>query len=231
MERQSAVVIFIDEVQYFSLRELSAILVAMHKIQQLQLPLVLLGAGLPILPAMAGDAKSYAERLLSFPEIGPLSQLDTAKALREPALATGVLFEDEALAEIFRLTRGYPYFVQEWGSEVWIQATASPIALDVVRRSTARVIPRLDRNFFRVRYDRLTPGEKNFLRAMAERKEQPIRTGDIADLLKVKVTTLGPVRSQLIKKGMIYSPAHGELMFTVPLFGQFMKRILPKLSQ
>ncbi|MGC8541255.1 MAG: ATP-binding protein [Phycisphaerae bacterium] len=227
-EHHRAIAIFIDEVQYFSAPELSAILAAMHKIQQLELPLVLVGAGLPTLPAMAGDAKSYAERLISFPEIGPLSAMDTAKALREPALAAGIAFDDHSLAEIFKLTSGYPYFVQEWGSEAWVQAVSSPISLNVIERCTPQVIARLDRNFFRVRYDRLTPGEKNFLRAMAEFRSAPIYTGDLAELLKVKVSTLGPLRSKLIKKGMIYSPAHGELAYSVPLFGDFMKRAMPK---
>lgn len=144
-------------------------------------------------------------------------------------MAEGVTFDDNALAQIFRLTSGYPYFVQEWGSEAWIQARSSPINLEVVLRCTPRVIDRLDRNFFRVRYDRLTPGEKNFLRAMAEINHPQIRTGEVADLLNVKVTTLGPLRSKLITKGMIYSPGHGELAYTVPLFGDFMKRAMPNL--
>lgn len=230
LERQNPVAIIIDEMQYFSRQELAAILVAMHKIQQLELPLTLLGAGLPTLPGMAGDAKSYAERLLSFPEIGPLSQVDTAKALQEPAKAANVSFDPAALAEIYRVTQGYPYFVQEWGSEAWKQAPSSPISLEVIHDSTRQVIVRLDRNFFRVRYDRLPSGEKRFLRAMAEAKSLPTRTGDVADLFGVKVNTLGPVRSKLIQKGMIYSPAHGELAFTVPLFGDFMKRVLPELK-
>ena len=118
-------------------------------------------------------------------------------------------------------------FIEEWGSEAWIQSVRSPISLDVISRCTPRVITRLDRNFFRVRYDRLTPGEKNFLRAMAECRVVPIRTGDLAELLKVRVSTLGPLHSKLIKKGMIYSPAHGELAYSVPLFGDFMKRAMP----
>jgi hypothetical protein len=226
-DRKSAVAIFIDEVQYFNQKELGALIMSMHKIQQRQLPLVLLGAGLPILPGLAGESKSYAERLFSFPDIGPLSAPDAAKALRDPAKAAGVNFEPPALDEVFRLTKGYPYFVQEWGYQSWNLATASPITKQIVKKATATVIPRLDMNFFRVRYDRLTPGEKNFLRAMAELGEGAQRTGDIADALKVKVTSLGPVRAKLIKKGMIYSPAHGDMAFTVPLFGEFMIRAIP----
>jgi hypothetical protein len=229
-DRKSAVAIFIDEIQYFNKKELGALIMAMHKIQQRQLPLVLLGAGLPILPGLAGEAKSYAERLFSFPDIGALSGQDAAKALRDPAKAVGVAFESSALDDVFRLTKGYPYFVQEWGYQAWNLAASSPITVRTVRDATAAVIPRLDQNFFRVRYDRLTPGEKNFLRAMAELGPGAQRTGDIADKLKVKVTSLGPVRAKLIKKGMIFSPGHGEMAFTVPLFDQFMMRAIPKFK-
>ena len=143
---------------------------AMHRVQQLQLPLVLLGAGLPILPGLAGQSKSYAERLFSFPDVGALSEEDAARALREPAQAAGVVFEAEALKEVFSVAKGYPYFLQEWGYQAWNLATASPITLQVVQRATATVIPRLDQNFFRVRFDRLTLSEKNFLRAIPEFK-------------------------------------------------------------
>ncbi len=226
-ERKSAVALLIDEIQYFSQKELGALIMAMHKVQQRQLPLVLLGAGLPILPGLAGESKSYAERLFSFPDIGALSEEDAAKALREPAQGAGVVFEECALREVFRLTKGYPYFLQEWGYQAWNLAPASPITLEVVKNATDTVIPRLDKNFFRVRFDRLTPSEKNFLRAMAELGPGAQRTGDIAGVLKVKVTSLGPVRAKLIKKGMIYSPAHGDMAFTVPLFNEFMMRAMP----
>ena len=226
-DRNSAVAIFIDEIQYFSQKELGALIMAMHRIQQRQLPVVLLGAGLPILPGMAGESKSYAERLFSFPIIGALSQKDTAKALQEPAQEAGVAFESAALDEVFHLTKGYPYFLQEWGYVAWNLATTSPITLQVVRDARRAAIPRLDENFFRVRFDRLTPSEKNFLRAMAELGPGAHRTGDIAEILKVKVTSLGPVRAKLINKGMIYSPAHGDMDFTVPLFDDFMIRAIP----
>jgi hypothetical protein len=229
-ERKGAVAVFIDELQYFTPKELGALIMAMHKVQQRQLPLVLLGAGLPILPGLAGESKSYAERLFNFPDIGALSEEDSAKALRDPARAAGVAFEAPALAEVFRLTKGYPYFLQEWGYQAWNLAPASPITLRIVRNATARVIPRLDQNFFRVRFDRLTPSEKNFLRAMAELGPGPQRTGDIADSLGVNISSLGPVRAKLIKKGMIYSPAHGDIAFTVPLFDEFMRRAIPNFK-
>jgi hypothetical protein len=226
-ERGSALAVIIDEVQYFTEAELGALIMAMHKVQQRQLPVVLLGAGLPILPGLAGESKSYAERLFSFPEVGALLRGDAATALREPARAAGVVFEADALEEIYRLTQGYPYFLQEWGYQSWNQAPTDHITLDVVRTATPIVIERLDANFFRVRFDRLTPSEKRFLRAMAELSPGPQRTSDIAEALGIKVGSLGPVRAKLIAKGMIYSPAHGEMAFTVPLFDAFMRRIMP----
>lgn len=226
-ERRCAVALLIDEIQYFNRKELGALIMAMHKVQQRQLPLLLLGAGLPILPGLAGESKSYAERLFNFPNVGALEEDQAARALREPAHAAGVEFDQDALDEIFRLTKGYPYFLQEWGYQSWNLATQSPISLGVIGKATEAVIPRLDANFFRVRFDRLTPSEKNFLRAMAELGTGAHRTGDIALELGVKVTSLGPVRAKLIKKGMIYSPAHGDMAFTVPLFDEFMIRAIP----
>ncbi len=227
-ERGSAVAILVDEIQYLSQKELGALIMAMHKMQQKQLPLVLLAAGLPVLPGMAGESKSYAERLFNFPDIGALSAADAAKALRDPAREAEVEFREDALQEVFRLTRGYPYFIQEWGYQSWNMAGASPITLQIVRDATPEVMRRLDRNFFRVRFDRLTPGEKNFLRAMAHLGPGDHRTGDIAATLGMSVKGIGPVRSKLIKKGMIYSPAHGDMAFTVPLFDEFMVRAIPE---
>ncbi len=229
-ERNSAVAIFVDEIQYLNQKELGALIMAMHKVQQRQLPLVLLGAGLPILPGLAGESKSYAERLFNFPEVGALSEEDTATALRAPTRAAGVLFEPDALQEVFLLTKGYPYFLQEWGYQAWNQAPSDVISLQVVRKATPTVIARLDQNFFRVRFDRLTPSEKRYLRAVAELGPGAHRAGDIADILGVKVTSLGPVRAKLIKKGMVYSPAHGDMAFTVPLFDEFMRRAMPSVA-
>ena len=228
-DRQNAVAILIDEIQYLSQKELGALIMAMHKMQQKQLPLVLLAAGLPVLPGMAGESKSYAERLFNFPDVGALSEPDAAKALRDPAQEAGVEFQPDALREVFRLTHGYPYFIQEWGYQTWNTAAASPITLQTVQDATPEVTRRLDRNFFRVRFDRLTPGEKNFLRAMASLGPGSHRTGDIATALGMSLKGIGPVRSKLIKKGMIYSPAHGEMAFTVPLFDEFMARVMPAL--
>jgi AAA ATPase-like protein len=229
-ERQAPVVILIDEIQYLKKEELSALIMALHKMQQRQLPMVLIGAGLPILPALAGESKSYAERLFNFPVIGPLSETEAFKALQDPVTKAGVEFEVAALAEIFRLTQGYPYFLQEWGYQAWNQATASPITLQVVKVATETVIRRLDENFFRVRFDRLTPREKQYLRAMAYLGLGVRRSGDIADVLGVQISSLGPVRAKLISKGMIYSPSHGNMDFTVPLFDEFMLRVIPEFE-
>lgn len=226
-ERGAAVAILIDEIQYFRPVELSALIMAMHKMQQNQLPLVLIGAGLPILPGLAGESKSYAERLFNFPEVGPLSEPDAYKALQDPVRAAHEEFAEDALEEIFSLTQGYPYFLQEWGYQVWNHAAVSPISLQVVREASDLVSRRLDENFFRVRFDRLTPREKRFLRAMAEFGGSVCRTSDVADKLHIKITAIGPLRAGLIKKGMIYSPSYGDVAFTVPLFDEFMKRAIP----
>ena len=228
-DRKIPVAILVDEIQYLSAKELSALIMAMHKMAQKRLPLVLIGAGLPVLPGLAGESKSYAERLFDFPELGPLQAVDAWQALRDPAQDEGADFTDEALDEIVRLTQGYPYFLQEWGYQSWNHAPHSPIQLADVQRATPRIIERLDANFFRVRFDRLTPREKDYLRALAELGAEPQRSGDIAAVLGVKVQAVAPLRDSLMKKGMIYSPAHGDTAFTVPLFDTFMKRAMPQL--
>jgi hypothetical protein len=230
-ERNAAVAIFIDEIQYFNTKELGALIMAMHRIQQRQLPMTLVGAGLPILPGLAGESKSYAERLFSFPNVGALSESDAAKALVEPVKEAGVFFEPKALKEIYTVTKGYPYFIQEWGYQIWNLTEATVISLETVKQATNKVIPRLDENFFRVRFNRLTPGEKEFLRAMAELGQGPYKTSDIAEILDVNISSLGPRRAKLINKGMIYSPAHGEIAFTVPLFNEFMLRAMPHFKK
>ncbi len=224
---ETAIVLIIDEMQYLSEEELSSLIMASHKISQKSLPLVIIGAGLPQLRGKAGNAKSYAERLFNYPEIGPLSDEDAMKALQEPMKAEGVKFTHEALKEILRITEKYPYFLQEWGYQSWEIAEKSPVGVDVLKRATSASISRLDQNFFRVRFDRLTPREREYLRAMAELGPGPHRSGDIAEKLNTDVQKVAPFRSNLIAKGMIYSPAYGDTEFTVPLFGDFMKRIMP----
>lgn len=226
-DRQTCVALFIDEIQYLTREEIGALIMAMHKIQQRQLPLVLVGAGLPGLPGLAGESKSYAERLFHFPDVGPLSVMDARRALREPVREFEIDFEDAALDEIHAMTKGYPYFIQEWGYQIWNLAASSPIEVSLVKTATALVVARLDANFFRVRYERLTMSERRFLRAMAALGAGPHRTSDITDVLGVKSTSQGPVRASLIRKGMIYSPSYGEIAFTVPLFDAFMQRAMP----
>jgi serine kinase of HPr protein (carbohydrate metabolism regulator) len=224
--RGRSVALLIDEVQYFSEKELSALIMAMHRMQQRQLPLVLVGAGLPILPRLAGNSKSYAERLFQFPIIGALSVEDAAKAIELPITSEGAAIDPSAVAAIADITQGYPYFIQEWGYVVWNLAEASPITTEVVEQAKVYTLQRLDENFFRVRFDRLANNEKVFLRAMAGLGEGPYRMSDIAEAMGVKLKSLSPRRAKLLNKGMIYSPAYGELAFTVPLFGDFLKRVM-----
>jgi KaiC/GvpD/RAD55 family RecA-like ATPase len=228
-ERGTAVAVILDELQYFSEEELGSLIMAVHRISQRSLPLVVVGAGLPQLVGKAGNAKSYAERLFDYPEVGPLAKEDAEKALRDPVQDMRVDFTPDALEEIERITKCYPYFLQEWGYQAWNLAHQSPIDAEAVRQATKKSIERLDRNFFRVRFDRLTPKEKAYLRALAELGALPQRSGDIAKVLGVSVSSVAPVRASLIDKGMIYSPAHGDTAFTVPLFDEFMKRVMPTL--
>jgi hypothetical protein len=223
-EAGTAVAVVIDELQYLSETELGALIMAIHKVSQEQLPLILVGAGLPQLAGNTGRAKSYAERLFVFPRIGALDGKDARVALQEPARVEGVSFTEAALAEIFRQTKGYPYFLQEWGSQAWNHTHESPIDIDVVRKATLAAVSNLDQSFFRVRFDRLTPREKDYLRALAELGPDPQRSGGIARLLGVRSEGVAPLRAGLISKGMIYSPQHGDTAFTVPLFDEFMKR-------
>ncbi len=219
--------LFVDELQYVKEDELAALITALHRTAQRSLPVVLVGAGLPQLPGRMGRAKSYAERLFDFPQIGPLPIEAARIAITKPAEAEGVKVNEDALQRIIEDTRCYPYFLQEWGKHSWDMADTSPIELSDVAQASVAAVAALDESFFRVRFDRLTPSEKKYLRAMAEIGPGPHRSGDIADKLGRDVTSLGPTRSQLISKGMIWSPGHGDTGFTVPLFDEFMKRIMP----
>lgn len=223
----TAMVLFIDELQYVEEDQLAVLITALHRCAQRKLPVVLVGAGLPQLRGQTGRAKSYAERLFEFPEIGPLARDAAQVAIVKPAADQGVQVDKGALDIIIRETRCYPYFLQEWGKHSWDQADRSPITRADVQAASGIAVAALDESFFRVRFDRLTPSEKRYMRAMAELGAGPHRSGDIADVLKRKVTSLGPTRNQLIAKGMIWSPSHGDTAFTVPLFDEFMKRIMP----
>lgn len=229
-EKKTAVVFFIDELQYVEEEQFASLITALHKCAQLQLPVALIGAGLPQLVGRAGRAKSYAERLFEYPEIGPLKEDEARRALVVPARELGVDYEEGALTEILAQTKAYPYFLQEWGKHSWQCADATPITRADAISATELAIQELDASFFRVRFDRLTPAEKKYLRAMAELGEGPHRSGDIAHLLKRDVQTVAPIRASLIGKGMVYSPSHGDNSFTVPLFDGYMKRVMPQLQ-
>ena len=225
-ERDTALVLFIDELQYVPEEQLAALIGALHGVTQEQLPVAMAAAGLPQLVARTGDARSYAERLFEFVAVDRLDGDGARDALVVPAGREGVEFHPDAVSEILRQTNGYPYFIQEWGKHSWDVAHASPIEPDDARRATVQALAELDASFFRVRFDRLTPTQRQYLRAMAELGPGPHRSGDIARVLQRKVTSVAPTRNALIGKGMIYSPAHGDTAFTVPLFDEFLKRII-----
>lgn len=230
-ERKAAVGLFIDEVQYLSPKELAALIVACHEIAQKGLPFIFIGAGLPQIAALAGNAKSYAERLFNYPEIGPLPPDAARSALEKPAHEEGAAFSHDAVSAILKVTERYPYFLQEWGFHVWNAAPKSPVTKRDVDAATPEIIDHLDKNFFRVRFDRLTSLQQKYLRAMAELGAGPHKTGDIASELGVEASAVATVRAQLIAKGMVWSQRHGETGFTVPLFDGFMKRQMPVLQK
>jgi hypothetical protein len=222
----TALAIFVDELQYVPEAQLAALITAMHRTEQRQLPVVLVGAGLPQLRGQMGNAKSYAERLFDFPEIGALPPEAARQAIVRPLEHEGVQITPEALEEILRVTQGYAYFLQVWGSHTWLAAQDSPLTIHDVRTASAAAVATMDEGFFRVRFDRCTPKEKKYLRSMAELGPGPHRSGDIATCMGEKVSSLAPTRSSLIAKGMIWSPNFGDTAFTVPMFDQFMKRIM-----
>lgn len=226
-ERGTVAVIVIDELQYVPKEQLAALISALHRASQHQLPITMVAAGLPPLLGQMGRAKSYAERLFEFVPIGPLDQPSATTALRLPIEREDEVIDDAAIAAILAQTQGYPYFLQEWGKHSWDLAEASPITADDVASASVVALAELDASFFRVRFDRLTPTEKRYLRGMASLGPGPHRSGDIADVLGVKVSSVAPTRNSLIAKGMLFSPAHGDTAFTVPLFDEFMRRIVP----
>jgi hypothetical protein len=225
--RKTAIALLLDEIQYLSEDELSALIMAMHIVSQRALPIVLIAAGLPQVLGKMGQSKSYAERLFDFPRVEALQYDDAIKAISEPARSQGVEFSQDALDEIFDVTEGYPYFLQEWGFVTWNIAESSPISRNVVLNAQDEAIRHLDESFFRVRLKRMNPTERRYMRAMAELGVGPHASGEVARMYGAKVTTIAPIRSSLISKGMIYSPSYGSTDFTVPLFDQFMRREMP----
>ncbi|MEM1150604.1 MAG: ATP-binding protein [Pseudomonadota bacterium] len=216
--------LLIDEVQYLKSDELAALIVAIHKVGQKQLPVIFFGAGLPQLAGLSGDAKSYAERLFSYPKVGPLDEESARKAVQGPINEEGEEITDSALSEIRKITEGYPYFLQEWGFQSWNTADGSPIDAGDVNKATARALKRLDDGFFQVRFDRLTPKEREYVIAMAELGKGPYRSSEVADRLGEPPSKLGPRRAQIIDKGMIFSPQYGDIDFTVPMFDDYLRR-------
>lgn len=216
--------LLIDELQYLSQNELAALIVAIHRVNQKQLPVMFFGAGLPQIAALSGDAKSYAERLFSFPPVGPLDDTSAISAIRQPIDDEGETISDDALAMIIDRTEGYPYFLQEWGYQAWNMADASPINADDVKSASSAALRRLDNGFFRVRFDRLTPKERDYVIGMASLGKGPYRSSDVANVLGERVQALGPRRAKIINKGMIYSPARGDIDFTVPMFEDYLQR-------
>lgn len=223
--------LLIDEVQYLSERELAALIVAIHRVNQKQLPVMFFGAGLPQIAALSGEAKSYAERMFDYPPVGALDTASARAAIRHPIETEEESISEEALALIVKKTEGYPYFLQEWGYQAWNIADQSPIEAEDVERASRSALRRLDDGFFKVRLDRLTPKEREYVVAMARLGKGPYRSADVADELGEAITALGPRRSKIISKGMIYSPAHGDIDFTVPMFDDFLRRTSMPLAR
>lgn len=223
----TVLVIFIDEFHLIEETQLGALIAALHRCTQSRLPVMLVGAGLPHLRKRAGNAKSYAERLFDFPEIGALSEMDSGLAIIQPAEKLGVAFEAAAVALIVEESRCHPYFLQEWCKHVWDTACESPITVADVQKASAQTIAALYEGFFRGRFDRLTSKEKKFLRALANLGPGPHLTAKIADHQGRRVQAVTPVRDSLMSKGLIWSPSLGETAFAIPFFCDFMKRALP----
>lgn len=216
--------LLIDELQYLEAEELSALIVAIHRVNQKRLPIIFFGAGLPQIAALTGNAKSYAERLFSFPPVGPLDKSAATSAIEQPILAEGKTITKAAIDLICEKTEGYPYFLQEWGYQAWNYTIESPIGAEDVENASEAALRRLDEGFFRVRFERLTPREREYVMAMASLGAGPYRSSDVADALGENMQSLGPRRAQIIHKGMIYSEAYGDIDFTVPMFENFLKR-------
>jgi hypothetical protein len=223
----TGVVFLFDEVQFLGVTQLEALIAALHKTVQRNLPITLVAAGLPQIPRLAGEAKSYAERLFKFPAIGGLAGPDATAALVAPAEALGVVYTKDAVETIVRYTEGYPYFLQEYGKIVWDEVGASPITEQDVTGSQPLVEEKLDGSFFRVRAERTTELELAYLRAMAELGPDPHTAANVATVLGRTSEQLAPIRSRLVEKGLLYTPGYGLAAFTVPQFDRYMTRNHP----
>ena len=223
-EVNTAWLLLLDEVQYLNERDLSALIVSMHRMAQEGLPVVFIGAGLPQVARLAGEAKSYAERMFLYPEIGPLTDSAVREAVVKPLLQEKIAISDEAVQAIVEKTHGYPFFVQALAYQVCEMAQSDQITLNDVAKAYPMTLRELDQSFFRVRFDRLSNTEIMFVQAMANLGDGPYLIKDIAEVMQRKASSLSPVRSSLIRKGMIYSQRIGQINFTVPLFASFVKR-------
>ncbi len=221
------ILITIDEIQYLPRPQLSALIVALHRVSQLGLPVLVAGAGLPSLPGLAGEARSYAERLFTYANIGPLVPDDARRALVEPVTAEGGAWHPDALARALKDTEGYPYFLQEFGKQAWNLADGPQIDEPDMDAAVRLAVDDLDRGFFRARIDKTTDAERDYLRAMAALGGPgPYKSGEVSRSMGKSTTQNGPVRDSLIKRGLLYAPRHGTLAFTVPMFDVFVRRAL-----
>ncbi len=225
----SAVVLLLDEVQYLTSEELSALIIAIHRANQISLPILLVGAGLPQIPGMAGESKSYAERLFTYPEVGALSAEDALTAITRPIEAESASITPQALTDILELTQGYPYYIQQWAHDAWNLAAGDVITDEDVRNATPVSLAALDSDFFRTRFQRCTNSEKRYMRTLAELGPGTHRSGEVAKQMRTSTQRAAPLRDTLIKKGMIYSQQHGDIAFTVPMFDSYMRRVMPTL--
>ena len=226
-KRETAIVLLIDEIQYLQKGDLGALIMALHKIAQRQLPLLMFGGGLPQLAKLAGDAKSYAERLFDYPPIGPLDDAGARRALTAPAEREDVVYTADALDFIVDQTGRYPFFLQVWGAHCWETATKSPIGLADARRASAAATAALDEGIFKVRLARLTDRQKAYARAMAQFGAEPVNSSEVANALGLSLSQAAPIRDELVKKGMAYSPERGLVGFTVPKFDEYLRRVMP----
>ncbi len=222
--RHTSAMIMIDEMQFITESDLSAFILALHQISQLQLPILFFGAGLPQIAKLSGEAKSYSERLFDFPEVDKLDKISANQALVNPVKCEGYDYNAEALDHIFKQTQGYPYFLQVWGSHIWEVARTSPFSKDDAIKATERALDALDHGFFKFRFDRLTDRQIEYVLAMSRLSELPVKSTSVSTEMGITVNKAAPIRDELIKKGIAYSPARGLLTFTVPGFKEFLLR-------
>lgn len=225
-----AICFFIDEIQYMRDEELEAVINAIHRCNQLRLPIMIFGAGLPKIIKSMGEVKSYTERLFKFEKVDALKEDEAREAIIQPALDFGVEYAEDALKVVIEITGKYPYFIQEFCSTIWDSTEESLLAKHVVEDAVSLFLERLDQSFFKARYDRSSPKERQFMFAMVKCGELPCTISNIAKILKKEVKSISPMRGQLINKGLIYATGYAEIDFTVPQFDDFLRRKNPSLE-